>query len=320
MDDHKGLQWARAAWDRRMRPLRQNLPGQRPPGYWAKWANRLLSRLASIALILVLAYQLARIAWAVIPGAPVDDPAPVLNPETLPTPSTTPVVDIQAIVDAHLFGAYVEQAPEPVVQIMEAPETELDLALKATVSETREHRLGAAVIASAGVDKTYTVGDEIDGTDGAVLHAIYSDRVIVDLAGQLQALRLPQGDATDNSLTFVGSRTTAPIVPSLRQTLNENASRLSAIVHAVPHIEQGDVVGFRLNPGGEPAAFEALGFRPGDVVTEINGASLTEAGQALEVFERLGESTQANLVLIRDGAPRVVTIDTSVVEAPVSAP
>ena len=80
------------------------------------------------------------------------------------------------------------------------------------------------------------------------------------------------------------------------------------------------MLGFRLNPAGDPAAFDALGFVPGDVVTEINGTSLTEAVQAPEVFERLGESAQANLVLIRDGAPRVLTVDTTPVQALLAGP
>ena len=201
MDDHNGLQWARAAWTRRVRPRqilqlryprRWRLRRQRPPGYWPKTVNRVLAHLASIALIIALAYRLARITWALVPGAPLDAPAPLINPDTLPRPPESAVVDIQRIVAAHLFGEYVEHAPEPVVPIREAPETQLDLLLKATVAEAREDRRGAAVIASAGIERTYTVSEEIEGTGGAVLHAIHTDRVILNLAGQFETLRLPR--------------------------------------------------------------------------------------------------------------------------------
>ena len=344
MDDHKGLQWARAAWTRRFRPWRQFLrrqhpPRRRPTGHWAKSANRALSRLASAGLIVLLAHQLASITWTLIPGERFDAPAPAINPATLPRPPDSSRPDIQVIAGAHLFGEHVEQAPEPAVSILEAPETELDLLLKATVSEAHRDRLGAAVIAGAGSERTYTAGEQIEGAGGAVLHAIFSDRVILNFAGQFQTLRLPRNGAAQNGLSivtaapgiaapglaepgraapnpttpnpFASSNPSAP-VSTPTPTLNEMALRLSAAINAVPHIEQGAVVGFRVNPENDPAPFQALGLEPGDVVTEINGTALTDPGQALQLFERLGESAQANLVLIRHGAPRVLTVDTSV--------
>ena len=322
MDDHQRLKYACASPEGRLRRWRwylsrQFLPGQRPPGYWGKLANRLVARTASLGLVVALAYQLARITWALVPGTYPDAPVPLVNPDARGPLPDSPEADIQSIIEAHLFGEYVEALPEPTApDIAEAPETTLDLVLKATVSEAREHLLGAAVIASAGVERTYTVGEEIESTGGALLQAIHSDRVIIDLAGELQTLRLPQSDAIHGSLTVVAAAPRPAVAaPTLGRTPSEHASRLRRIVQAVPHIEQGQVLGFRLNPADDPAAFDALGFLPGDVVTEINGASLKEAVQAPEVFERLGESAQANLVLIRDGAPRVLTIDTTPVAA-----
>lgn len=331
MDDQKGLQWVRAAWTRRFL-RRQHPPPRHPPGHWAKRANRALSRVASAGLVVLIAHRLAGITWTLIPGERFDAPAPVINPDALPRPPESPVPDIQVITGAHLFGKYVENAAEPAAPVLEAPETELDLSLKATVSEARRDRLGAAVIAGAGMERTYTVGEEIEGTGGAVLDAIHSDRVILNLAGQFQTLRLPRSEAADDMLSVVTSapgrtgpsetamnpfaRPGAAAVSVSSPALSGRAARLSEAVRAVAHIEQGAVVGFRLNPGDDPAPFEALGFEPGDVVTEINGTALTDPGQALQVFERLGESTQANLVLIRDGAPRVLSIDTSVLDAP----
>ncbi len=337
MDDHKVLRWARAAWARRVfswRPprlrrllrRRQTKP-HRPQSHWGHRANRALSGVASLTLILVLARQLAGITWALVPGAASDAPAPVINAATLPAPPQSPVAHIQRIVDADLFGEHVEQPAGPAVQPLEAPETQLDLSLSATVSGARAEGFGVAVIANGGVERTYSVNEEIEGAGGAVLRAIHADRVILDVAGRFQTLRLPRSEPADNSLGFTAAAPNpfAPLgaaaSPSSPETApSGDALRLSRIAHAVPHVEQGTMVGFRLNPRGGPAPFEALGFEPGDVVTEINGAALREPGQAPEVFERLAESSQANLVLIRDGSPRVLTVDTSVVQAAGNVP
>ena len=78
-----------------------------------------------------------------------------------------------------------------------------------------------------------------------------------------------------------------------------------------PHVQEGQVVGFRVNPGRDRATFEALGLQAGDVVTDINGTVLDDPSQGLQVFQSLGESTQANVTVLRDGVPQVIVIDTT---------
>jgi general secretion pathway protein C len=98
---------------------------------------------------------------------------------------------------------------------------------------------------------------------------------------------------------------------SLRNVLSENASRITDVIRVAPHIEQGQMVGFRVNPGQEREQFAALGLQPGDVVTDINGTAMTDPSRGLQVFEALGESTMANVTVVRNGVPEVLVIDTS---------
>jgi general secretion pathway protein C len=98
---------------------------------------------------------------------------------------------------------------------------------------------------------------------------------------------------------------------SLREAISENASQITRVVRVAPHVQEGQVVGFRVNPGADAATFEALGFRPGDVVTDINGTVLDDPSQGLQVFQSLGETSQASVTVLRDGVPQVVVIDTS---------
>ena len=285
------------------------------PERWARAANRYLPPAVCVLLVLALAWQAARLTWALIPGAPADAPPPVVSP--IAPESAAPAsraVDVTRIMDSNLFG---EVSSEPVAApaaaaVLDAPETTLNLLLKATVSDTLENRRGAAIIASGQVEKTYTVSDVIEGAGGAQLHAIYNDRVILNRAGRLETLRLPTEYASGN----VGAVYAAPIMPipaetTLRSVISDNATRINEIVRVAAHIEQGRMVGFRLNPGGQPEQFAALGFQPGDVVTEINGTAMSDPSRGLQVFESLGESTMANVTVIRDGTPQVLTIDTA---------
>ena len=287
---------------------------ERPPEHWAGTANLCLSRAVTAILVLALAWQLARFTWTLIPGVPADAPAPVVNPaSTGPSGAAAPTVDAARISGRRLFGEAVDEPAEPVaISVLEAPDTTLDLRLKATVSDSLEDSYGAAVISSSGVEKTYTVADIIEGAGSAQLHAIYSDRVILNRAGRLETLRLPREYPSAGAglpSPPVSARTAG--ASSLRSVLSENASRITEVIQVAAHIEQGRMVGFRLNPGGEEQRFEALGFQSGDVVTEINGTAMTDPSRGLQVFESLGESTAANVTVIRDGAPRVLTIDTT---------
>lgn len=285
------------------------------PERWARAANRYLPPAVCVLLVLALAWQAARLTWALIPGAPADAPPPVVSP--IAPESAAPAsraVDVTRIMDSNLFG---EVSSEPVAApaaaaVLDAPETTLNLLLKATVSDTLENRRGAAIIASGQVEKTYTVSDVIEGAGGAQLHAIYNDRVILNRAGRLETLTLP----TEYASGSVGSVYAAPVMPTpvettLRSVISDNATRINEIVRVAAHIEQGRMVGFRLNPGGQPEQFAALGFQPGDVVTEINGTAMSDPSRGLQVFESLGESTMANVTVIRDGTPQVLTIDTA---------
>lgn len=298
----------------RLLPWRQYAPEQ-----WAKAANRYLPPAAGAVLMLALAWQAARLTWALIPGMPADAPPPIANsgaPEL--STSATQAVDIARIVDSDLFGAVSSEPVEPVaVSVLEAPETTLNLLLKATVADTLENRRGAAIIASGQVEQTYTVSDVIEGAGGAQLHAIYSDRVILNRAGQLETLTLPSEYASAN-VGAVYAAPSAPLpgaVPTLRAAISDNATRINEVVRVAAHIEQGRMVGFRLNPGDRPEQFAALGLQPGDVVTEINGTAMSDPSRGLQVFESLGESGAANVTVIRDGAPQVLMIDTARIQA-----
>ena len=289
---------------------------EQPPEQWARAANRYLPQVASAVLVLALAYQLAQLTWALVPGSPPDAPTPIVSTPTGTAPSSTNVgggIDVTGIIEDHLFGV-ASREPVPVVEdVVDAPDTSLSLQLKGTHSDPLDSRWGAAIIADGrGEEKTYTVSDAIDGGGGAQLHSIYIDRVILNRAGRLETLRLPQ-ELTSSNVTI--ARRPAPPAPpaqqSLQNVLTENASRITDVIRVAPHIEQGQMVGFRINPGREREQFDALGLQPGDVVTDINGTAMTDPTRGLQVFESLGESTQANVTIVRNGVPEVLTIDTS---------
>ena len=198
--------------------------------------------------------------------------------------------------------------------VIDAPDTTLSLTLTGIVAIGEDGKGSANISSNRGAEKIYQVGQNVEGADGATLHSVYADRVLLNRNGRLETLRFPKELTAARSQMGLASPLpqAAPAASaSLRETISENATRLTDIVRLAPHVQEGQVVGFRVNPGRDRAAFEALGLQPGDVVTDINGTVLDDPSQGLQVFQSLGESTQANVTVLRDGVPQVIVIDTT---------
>ena len=284
-----------------------------PPEQWFTIINRYLPPGITALLVIAIAYQLATLTWTVAPGS-----TPAFAPPARAGGNVTaPTVDLSVLNDSHLFGEADEQAKPAVTEVVDAPETTLSLTLQgilATEEDAQGRAVSGAIISSnRGEGKNYQVGQSIEGADGATLHSVYADRVLLNRNGRLETLRLPKELAT--SAVPMGMPSPLPQAEppsgSLREVITENATRLTDIVRLAPHVQEGQVVGFRVNPGRDRATFEALGLQPGDVVTDINGTVLDDPSQGLQVFQSLGESTQANVTVLRDGVPQVIVIDTT---------
>jgi general secretion pathway protein C len=289
---------------------------ERSPEQWVRTANRFAPAAVSAALVLLIAHQLAELTWLVVPSSTADRPAPIVTP--LPADANrAPGADLSVIADAHLFGVPKLDAPAPVPTptVVDAPDTTLSVKLTGLVAY-EDPGEGQAIIANGrSQEKKYAVGQSIEGGSGASVQAIYVDRVIVNRNGRLEALRLPK-EASGTART--ASRPAPPPPPpepveddSLREVITNNATKLTDVMRIQPQVEGGRMVGFRLNPGRDRATFDALGLKAGDVVTDINGMVLDDPGKGLQVFQALGEATQANVTVLRDGNPTVLVIDTS---------
>ncbi len=284
-----------------------------PPEQWFTVINRYLPPGITALLVIAIAYQLATLTWTVAPGS-----TPAFAPAARAASNdTAPTVDLSVLNDSHLFGEADEQVQPVVTEVVDAPETTLSLTLQgilATDEDARGRAVPGAIISSnRGEGKNYQVGQSIEGADGATLHSVYADRVLLNRNGRLETLRLPKELAASSVPMGMPSPLPQAQPPSgsLREVITENATRLTDIVRLAPHVQEGQVVGFRVNPGRDRATFEALGLQPGDVVTDINGTVLDDPSQGLQVFQSLGESSQANVTVLRDGVPQVIVIDTT---------
>ena len=279
-------------------------------------ANRLLPAWISLLLVIIIAWQLAKIIWLLVPGPAAGDPV------TAPVAATTigateDSASVQAIADAHIFGVASsdpEDAVQPVVEETEnLRDTRLtNLSLKGTIAATPADQAVAIIADGNNEEKVYTIGASV--TSGATLHAVYADRVVLNENGVLTNLKLPK-EFSETSTASLRRRTTptsrATNTQSIQSVVAKNVSKLADVIRPTPYFVNGQQQGYRVYPGRDRQQFAALGLRPGDLIKDIDGQSLTDPTQAMKIFQTLDGADQVSVTVERNGQPQVIVLSTS---------
>jgi general secretion pathway protein C len=269
--------------------------------------------LVSVALVLLLAWQLVQLAWTIM-GTQATGPA-----AAAPAPAGAPAgpaVDLQAIVNAHLFGVAGASAGSSDPQDVAA--TQMTLVLAGTIAESDPGKGYAIIGESAANAKVYSVGKTITG--GTKLQAVYPDRVILDRGGRLESLMLPR--------KFQGGGPSAAAPPPsqgamlgtrLSEMAAANPGAITEILRPQPVFANGQQRGYRVYPGRDRQQFSRLGLMPGDLVTEINGTPLDDPARGVEILQSMNSAAEVTVTVERNGQPTQVTINNAQVAAEAAA-
>ena len=272
----------------------------------------------SLVLVIAIGYYAARLVWLLVPG---QEPAAWTPPPFTGIPAATGNAAgdqsaYAAIVNAHLFGQP-SAAPDPsMADAQNAPETQLNLQLHGAVAAADERFAHAIIADASGIEKVYFLKDTVPG--GAVVQAVQPDRVILSRDGVLEALLLPKETADGVSSSAAPRRNVQPQplarrnqAPSMQEVVAQNASGITEIIRPQPYMPNGELKGYRIYPGRNREQFVSLGLQPGDLVTEINGMTLNNPAQAMEMFRALADTTQVTFTLEREGQAQTITLDTT---------
>jgi general secretion pathway protein C len=285
----------------------------RPAAEWLNLANERLPAISSLVLAVLIAWYISRLAWALLPAHTEFDwnvRSPVSNSLSIST--DTPQADYLAVANAHIFGVPGKEAV--IEQTTDAPDTSLNLKLRGAIAATDPAYAHAIIADGSGNDNVYFVNDKLPG--GAVLHEIQMDRVILNRAGRLEALRLPKLSEGLGKPTPRAGRSALNLIPPPRGSTSTSATLsrpagFTDIMRPQPFMPNGEMKGYRIYPGRDRRKFASLGFRPGDLVTAINGQPLNDLQRGIEVFKSLGSAAQLSLTIERSGNPLVLTLDTA---------
>ncbi|MGD8629562.1 MAG: type II secretion system protein GspC [Gammaproteobacteria bacterium] len=273
----------------------------------------------NVLLVVWIASQLAALTWSVL--APAEDAAPaVVETAAAPVQRNEELDLIREIPGWHLMGVVSQQAaPVAAAAPIEAPDTRLKLVLHGVLASDDPQHARAIIADPRGKEEQYAIGDNLPGN--AELGEVHPDRVILKRNGRYETLRLPQ-DKQQQTNTISAVNTSLRSAPRSRvvrpgpeqrlqnitQRVRQNPVSLYEVVRPVPkQDEDGNIVGYTLQPGRDRELFTHLGLQAGDVVVQINDLKLDSAASSAQALRSVQNGQEVNMVVLRDGQEQLLS-------------
>lgn len=298
-----------------------------------------LAALINALLAASIVYVLTRFLWLALDW---NSPLPSAGPAVVPEAAQPPPPSLS---NWHVFG----NATVPVDQraLANAPETQLPIDLRGVLAGEDPKR-GRAFIADANGERGFNVGQEVApgvvldavyadrvalSRGGAI--EMLKLRAPVGAAAQVPTaasgtspravaitpvtapgIRAPMTTANAPIDRTLFGQVTASNLPmhgvdmeKVKQQLGVDPTTLANQITPLPVMENGKLVGVRLNAGPHAAVLAKLGLQPEDVVTAINGVAVTDPSRIGAAVAGLAQASRVEVQVRRNGQSHTLTVD-----------
>jgi general secretion pathway protein C len=294
-----------------------------------KWVEVLLTKqlpvAAALLLVLLISWRAAELTWSLIPAPEIQQQTQPQDAGAQPSAQDRSIANqLDSVAKLHLFG--MAGAKQEVKKVnAKAPETKLNLTLHG-VFVADDADKGEAIIGTSGnVQKYYKVGSAV--MSGVTLQAVFDDRVVLLRNGQSEVLRFPKV-STSRTVTTIPEKASVRSSPpsagfgpgvsvseeskNLKQysnMLRDEPLKIFEYVRFVPVKSRDGMKGYRILPQKNRELYNQLGVRPSDLVTAVNGISLSNDQEAMKLIEKLKDVTSIQVDIVRNGQPRTLNFD-----------
>lgn len=300
-------------------------PGARPP----------LEGIYAYLLALLIGYAIADLSILYMRPQMLPTTAPQAKPSRGPLVSTIARSEYNLITDRNIFNSdgkipppLTQDGQERIDQDAPAVLSQLPLTLEGTIVHANPARsVATIVLRNRNESSPFSVGQNIDNL--AQVTKIERRKVTFR---NLNNKRLEYIEIPEDSQFSFGMRDTKAPQPNeaaeivRRGEFDFNVSRadvekytadLSSILNQarmVPNIipgSGGQVEGFRFVSIQPDSIYEKLGFKPMDIIKEVNGEPVNSPTKAMELYNALRTENRISLVVERNGRPETFTYDVS---------
>jgi len=258
--------------------------------------------LVLIALLTVSAYFLADTVDALI-GRSLEAAPKAASPLELSRPVLEPrreLSDYASILDRGLFGE--GKGPSGRTQAV-APSTYV---LIGTIEG--EHFSGAVLDSPAFPQAFYRLNEKLP--DGSRIVKVRRDSVSLKLAdGSVTEIQMVDDAkivmATPSAEGSTGVRQLSKDKWMLDQrevaASTENMSQILTQARALPYMEAGKTIGFRISEIADGSIYEKIGIKNGDVIQKVNAQEVDDPGKFFQLYQGLKEEKNITIDLLRNG-------------------
>jgi general secretion pathway protein C len=285
------------------------------PKWLETFVSQHLPKLVLGLLILIVASQAAELTWRLIP---VPDSAVTTRQQVARKPMASSnnrrkEEGLESVAALHLFGEAGVAKPEKGIE-KKAPETKLNLTLHGVFVE-EDPSLGAAIIGTKGAKQEYfKVGATV--MNGVTLQGVFNDRVVLSRNGRSEVLRFPKV-STSGSLTSTTRRTSSKqtsatastALRGYREVFQKEPLKIFEHVRFIPVRSREGLKGYRILPQKNRELYNKLGIRPSDLVTAVNGVTLTNDREAMKLMQTLKDASTIQVDIVRRGEPQSLTFN-----------
>jgi len=265
------------------------------------WVIQKSPHIILVVLIVLLSVQLADTGWrivnAFISTPEINKSNKVVMRNNLANQKKR--FDYQSFSNMHLFGiqdanVVIEDAP------LTAPETRLNLILYGVFAGDNLKQ-GTAIIGSKqGKQKHFKVEDKVD--TGVWLAEVRKDHVLLKRGSNFEILRFPKQSSSGVTIKQKKTRRLPVKLNGGKQAFMDN-------IRIVPVFADKGLKGYRILPKKNRAIYNRLGIKPSDIITSINGISLSNEREAMKVIGELVKSDQVDVKLERRGEIKSLTLN-----------
>lgn len=293
--------------------------GQRMGQFAGDLPVKNVQKLLFAVLGLWLLYIVAQLVWVALPVSNTVAQAPGEQAAGSLPGKPEETVDIEALQALNLFGEagavpIIDTAPVVIEENIDATKTRLSLNLEGIAMAPREAE-SVAIIVYQNKQEQYHIGDTLPAGNRVILAKVLSDHVILDNNGNYESLWLYDDEkagqqAAGRSKPTVASskindkrnnnRVTS-LARDYKERLYKNPASLAEVLRISPAQRDGELIGYRVSAGRDRDQFAELGFQANDVVTSVNGISLDEPSNALEIYKLMRNAKEAAFTVERDG-------------------
>lgn len=286
-------------------------------------ANQHMPKFVVILLILLITQSLAKLTWSIFTQEEETN-LTAFKVDKAPVKAVEMPSSLKNVSQYHLFGDARKQVASQ-QKIIDAPETRLRLDLKGVFASTNSAEALAIISSSKDKDKMYRIGDKVMG--GAILHSVFADRVILKRNGQLETLRLPKpkvdskafynsnSQPQGSNLSAVISpepaiavnKTSAERLREMRDTLKDDPAKIWQQIRINPVMKDGEVEGYTLDHNDQ-SFMTSMNIRKTDVITSINGQSLSDPATLYGLMATLSEEDSIELTVVRNGQEQTIQL------------